>query len=105
VKEIAMKFLSYFSLVLLLMLISFPVSSDAFSRRSSHSEVAQPATTSLRTSQTNTSQTNITQANGLNASSQAVPEPPVLWLMSLGVGLLVLGAMFRQVCRSQKSVR
>jgi hypothetical protein len=94
-----MKLVSYFSLVMLLMLISFPVTSDAFSRRSSHSEVTQPVSTPLRTSQTNTSQTNMAQTNGLAASSQAVPEPPVLWLMSLGVGLLILGAMFRRLRR------
>lgn len=100
-----MRLVSCFGMFLFVMVISLPVTSDAFSRRSSHSEVTQPVSTPLRTSQTNTTQSNITQTNRLDASSQAVPEPPVLWLMSLGLGLLILGAIFRQLRRSQKSLR
>lgn len=90
-----MKLLSSFSLVMLLTIISFPVTSDAFSRRSSHSEVASPVSTPLKASHTN-----IAETTRVDASAAAVPEPPVLWLMSLGVGLVVLGAMFRRARQS-----
>jgi hypothetical protein len=94
-----MKLLSYCSLFMLVMLISFPVSADAFSRRSHHSETA-PQSAPLRTTQLTTSQTNT-----LDASPQAVPEPPVLWLMSLGVGLLAIGALSRRFLGSQSAPR
>jgi hypothetical protein len=85
-----MKLLSYCSLLMLLMLISLPVDADAFSRRSHHSESA-PQSAPLRTTQLTTSQTNT-----LDASPQAVPEPPVLWLMTIGVGMLAIGAVMRR---------
>jgi PEP-CTERM motif-containing protein len=90
-----MKFLSCFSLLLFWTVISLPATSDAFSRRSSHSEMAQA--TPLTTHQTNLAQTNTTDAS---VSAQAVPEPPVLWLMSIGFGLLAAGTMYRRLGRS-----
>jgi hypothetical protein len=74
-----MKTLIYGSVLVLLTLLSLPTTSEAFSRRSSGSEVApmQAATTP------------VTATN--NVSAQSVPEPPVLMLMSVGVGLFALG--------------
>jgi len=92
-----MRLLSGFSLFAFLMIIAFPVNADAFSRRSSHSEVA-PQTVPLKATQTNTSQTNT-----LDVSPQAVPEPPVVLLMGLGFGLLALGTMVMRYRRTDRS--
>jgi hypothetical protein len=72
-KEGKMKTFIYGLLFVFLTLLSWPTTSDAFSRRSSGSEVApmQAATTP------------VTTAN--NVSAQSVPEPPVLLLMSIGL--------------------
>jgi hypothetical protein len=77
-----MKTLIYGSVLVLLTLLSLPTTSEAFSRRSSGSEVApmQAATTPV------TTRTN---------DAQAVPEPPVVLLMSVGVGLFALGSAIR----------
>jgi hypothetical protein len=70
-----MKTVVYSSVLLLVALLSLPTTSDAFSRRSSGSEVAplQSVTTPVTTTN--------------NVSAQSVPEPPVLLLMSIGVGV------------------
>jgi hypothetical protein len=78
-----MKAWMYVAVVLFLTLLSLPTTSDAFSRRSGGSEVApiQSVTTPMRTG---------TIENN-NVSAQAVPEPPVLLLMSIGLGVFGLG--------------
>jgi hypothetical protein len=83
-----MKTLIYGSLFMLVTLVSLPTTSDAFSRRSHHSEVSQSqaVTRPLNTS---------TTENG-NVSSQAVPEPPALLLMSVGVGLFGIAYAVRR---------
>jgi hypothetical protein len=71
-----MKAMVYGTLLVLLALLSLPTTSDAFSRRSSGSEVAPfQATTSPVNTTTN------------NVSAQSVPEPPILLLMSIGLGV------------------
>jgi hypothetical protein len=85
-----MKYVSGISLFVLFMVLSFPVTSDAFSRRSHGSEMG-PQTTPLNTSQTHGHD---------NVSAQAVPEPPVLLLMSIGLGLFSVGAIVKRVRRS-----
>jgi hypothetical protein len=78
-----MKTLIYGSVLVLLTLLSLPSTSDAFSRRSSGSEVAPfQATTAPTTTRTN--------------DAQAVPEPPVVLLMSVGLGLFALGYAIRE---------
>ena len=75
-----MKTVVYSSVLLLVGLLSLPTTSDAFSRRSSGSEVApmQAATTPVTTTN--------------NVSAQSVPEPPVLLLMSIGLAVFVLAS-------------
>lgn len=79
-----MKTMTFGTMLLLLTLLSLPATSDAFSRRSSGSEIGpMQATTAPVTTQ--------------NADAQAVPEPPLLILMSIGLGVFGLGyAMFRK---------
>ena len=76
----------YSSVFLFLVLLSLPTTSEAFSRRSSGSEVAGLQGTTAPVNGTST-----------NGSAQAVPEPPVLMLMSIGLGVFGLGfALFRK---------
>lgn len=79
-----MKTLVYCFLFVLSTVLSLPTTSDAFSRRSSGSEFApnQLVTTPVTTATTD---------------AQAVPEPPVLLLMTFGLGLLALGAGMKAV--------
>lgn len=74
--------LIYGSLVVFLALLCFPITADAFSRRSHGSEVTQ--------SQTVTAPVKPATVYNGDGSPTAVPEPPVLLLMSLGVGLFAL---------------
>jgi len=79
------------SVLLLLALALFPLSADAFSRRSHHSEVTP--------SQQTTALNNPTQKEGGNVSAQAVAEPPALLLLTVGVGLLALYAASKRIRR------
>jgi hypothetical protein len=79
-----MKTFVYGSILVLLALISVPTTSEAFSRRSSSSEFAAP---------TQAVTTPVTTTN--NVSAQSVPEPPVLLLMSIGLGVFVLFSAMR----------
>ena len=65
--------ISSYSLLLLLTVLSLPTTSDAFSRRSSGSEVGPTQALTSPVTTTN------------NVSAQSVPEPPVLLLMSIGI--------------------
>ena len=93
-----MKLFSWVGLFVFFMVFCSPSASDAFSRRSSHSEVAH--TTPVAPNSANTRE-NTSQITRLDVSSQAVPEPPVLWFMSLGIGLLAGGMMVRRLCRAE----
>jgi hypothetical protein len=73
-----------YSVLLLVAFLSLPMSADAFSRRSHSSEVAK--------SQAITPSNNQTTGD---VSAQAVPEPPVLLLMSIGIAVFALGVSFK----------
>jgi hypothetical protein len=79
-----MKTSVYGSALVLLALLSFPTTSDAFSRRSSGPEIAPLQTTTAPV----TTRTN---------DAQAVPEPPVVLMMSVGLGLFALGYAIREL--------
>lgn len=76
-----MKTLIYGLALVLAALLSQPATSDAFSRRS-HSFEMGP-------------QSGPVQATTVT-SAQSVPEPPVLLLMSIGVGVCGLGYVIRR---------
>jgi hypothetical protein len=86
-----MEKLVYGCVLILLTLMSFPSMSDAFSRRSSSSEVTQSqgVTTPVRTSTTDDG----------NVSAHAVPEPPILLFLSIAVGAFAFGAVIRRYRR------
>ena len=98
-----MKLLAWTGVFLIVMLLAGTDSSEAFSRRSSHSDMAQPAPATTNLSSAD--RTGKSTINGLDVSPQAVPEPPVLWLMSLGVGLLAGGVIVRGLRRPTGSSR
>jgi hypothetical protein len=77
-----MKILIYCSVFVLLTLISLPITAEAFSRRTHHSEAGPSHITPLD---------HKTQTQ--DVSPQAVPEPPVLLLMGIGIGLFAIGSM------------
>jgi len=68
----------YSSVFLFLVLLSLPTTSEAFSRRSSGSEVAGLQATTA-------------PVNGPKGDAQAVPEPPILMLMSISLGVFGIG--------------
>ena len=76
----------YASLIVLLTVMSLPATSEAFSRRSSNSEVSQSQVVTRHTKPVNQSS---------DVSAQAVPEPPVLLLLSIGLGVFALGYAIR----------
>ena len=86
-----MKVLSWVVVTTVLVLISFPGASDAFSRRTSEPEISQITTNAGHESRANSS-----QRTSSDLSAQAVPEPPVLWLVSLGIGLFAIGVMLKR---------
>lgn len=86
-----MKTQTYCGLVVLAAFLSLPTASDAFSRRSHHSEAtqSQSVTVPLRV--------DTTESGGV--SPTAVPEPPVLLLMTIGLGVFALCSAIRKFRR------
>jgi hypothetical protein len=78
-----MKTWIYGGLVVLVTVLSLPTTSDAFSRRSHSSEVGPTQATTAPLTQ-----------NG-DDSAQSVPEPPVLLLMSVGLGVIALAFVIK----------
>ena len=70
----------YFSALTMVALLSLPTTSDAFSRRSNDSEIVPRQDTTVPYN-----------LNNGNVSAQSVPEPPVLVLMSIGLGVFGAG--------------
>lgn len=79
-----MKTLAYGSALVLAALLSLPATSDAFSRRSSSWEAGPQ---------------NVTVPVQATTTPQAVPEPPVLLLMTIAVGMFGLGYAIRKIRR------
>lgn len=88
-----MKILTYCSIGLLLALIAFPITAEAFSRRTHSSEVAQRQVPAPRDGNTQKQDGN-TQTQ--DVSPQAVPEPPALLLMGIGIGLFAIFSMIKR---------
>jgi len=81
-----MKILTYCSVFVLLSLLSFPITAEAFSRGADNTEVTQHRVHVPRDGNTQTQ----------NISPQAVPEPPVLLLMGIGIGLFAIFLMIKR---------
>ena len=79
-----MKILIYCSVFILLTVMSLPITAEAFSRRTHHSEAGPSQATSF-------DQKNPTQSSDI--SPQAVPEPPVLLYMGIGLGLFAISSV------------
>lgn len=72
-----MKTLTYCSVFVLVALLSFPLTAEAFSRGADNTPVTHHRVQAPPDGKTETQ----------NISPQAVPEPPVLLLMGIGIGL------------------
>ena len=97
-----MKILTYCGVFVLLALISFPITADAFSRRHDSSELEQNQVRSARHNGQTAPHNG--QSQTLNITPQSVPEPPVLLLLGIGIGLFAIYSMIRQF-RGQKADR
>ena len=94
-----MKILTYFGVFVLLTLMSFPVTAEAFSRRTHSSEVAQNQghpSRSGRVQNPGQSAPNNGQSQTLDITPQAVPEPPALLLLSIGIGLFAVYSIIKR---------
>ena len=81
-----MKIFTYCSVFILLALIAFPITAEAFSRRTQSPEVAQHQVQAPHDGKTQPQ----------NISPQAVPEPPALLLMGIGIGLFAIFSMIKR---------
>ena len=79
-----MKTLAYGSVLVLLTLLFLPTTSEAWSRRSHSSEIGPLQGTTAPVN------------NTTDVSAQAVPEPPVFMLMSIGLGICGLSFTLRR---------
>ena len=79
-----MKTFIYSSVLVLLAILSLPTTSEAFSRRESGSEIGLTQAVTSNTITTN------------DVSAQAVPEPPVLLLMNIGLGVFALASAIKK---------
>jgi hypothetical protein len=82
-----MKILACCSILILLTLISFPITAEAFSRRVHSSDVVQKPIQSAP---------HDNKTDSTNGTPQAVPEPPVLLLLGIGVGLFAIYSMTKR---------
>lgn len=102
-----MKILTYCGVFVLLTLISFPVTAEAFSRRTHSSEVAQNQghpSRSGRVQNPGQSAPHNDQSQTLDITPQAVPEPPAILLMGIGIGLFAVYSIIKRF-RGQDSSR
>jgi hypothetical protein len=79
-------------MLMLIAFVSLPSTSNAFFRRSHSAEVTGSAT-----------QNGVVSSENGNTSPQAVPEPPVLFLMTIGVSGLALLSAVRRLRRHSRS--
>jgi len=80
---------TYWGLVAFATLLFLPPTADAFSRRSHHSETMQTQTVTVPILTDKAGE-------GGDVSPRAVPEPPVLFLMSIGLGVFALCSVIRR---------
>ena len=104
-----MRILIYCCVLVILTLISSPITAEAFSRRTHHSEIGPsqpgPSQAGQHHGESGTPGGNI---QTLNRTPQAVPEPPVLLLMGIGIGFFAIGSMivrFRGQDASRKNAQ
>lgn len=83
--------LTYCNVFVLVTLIAFPITAEAFSRRADSSEVGQSRAQAHQAQASRDGKTETT-----NVSPQAVPEPPALWLMGIGIGLFAIYSLIKR---------
>ena len=81
--------LTFCNVFVLVTLIAFPMTAEAFSRGADSSEVGQQPAQLHKASHNGKTDTQ-------NISAVAVPEPPVLWLMGIGISLFAIFALIKR---------
>ena len=81
-----MKILACCGVFVLLTLLSFPITAEAFSRRVHSSEVVLPVQSVPHDNKTEST----------NGTPQAVPEPPELLLLGISIGLFAIYSMIKR---------
>ncbi|MGE5711406.1 MAG: PEP-CTERM sorting domain-containing protein [Nitrospira sp.] len=93
-----MKVFVYCCVFALLTVASFPITAEAFSRRTHHSEIGPSQPGPSQAGQNHgESGTHGGNTQTLNAKPQSVPEPSPLLLLGIGIGLLGIYAMKKRL--------
>ena len=91
--------LTYCNVFVLVTLIAFPITAEAFSRRADSSEVGQHQAQAHQ-AQASRDGKHEGKHDGKtetpNGSPQAVPEPPALWLMGIAIGLFAIFSLIKR---------
>ena len=82
---------TYCNVFVFVTLIAFPITAEAFSRRADSSEVGQHQ---AQVHQAQAPRDGKTETQ--NISPQAVPEPPVLLFLGIGIGLFAIYSMTKR---------
>lgn len=90
--------LTYCNVFVLVALIAFPLTAEAFSRRADSSEVGQHRAQAHQ-AQASRDGKHDGKTETPNVSPQAVPEPPALWLLGISIGLFAIFSLIKRFRR------
>lgn len=86
---------TYCNVLVFVTLIAFPLTAEAFSRRADSSEVGQHQAQGHQ-AQASHDGRHDGKTETPTVSPQAIPEPPVLWLMGIAIGLFAIFSLIKR---------